>query len=146
MKSYIILMLTLSIFATSNGNAQTVENIQKTEKSIRNNGKYALLVMKVQHLKAAIQTGIEFKTKSKKIDVQVVTCGELVKEISKNPDLQNFIKQAVNQHKLKILICGLSIKQFEVDKNLLPKETPITENGLIYTFGLQENGYKVIVL
>ena len=52
----------------------------------------------------------------------------------------------VNQHGLKILICGLSIEQFKVDKNLLPKETPVTENGLIYMFGLQENGYKAIVL
>ncbi len=145
MKSYIIFLVTLSLL-TSNGNAQTVENIQKTENSIRNNGKYALLVMKAQHLKAAIQTGIEFKTESKKIEFQIITCGELVKEISKNPELQNLIKEAVNQHKLKILICGLSIKQFEVDKNLLPEETPVTENGLIYTFGLQENGYKVIVL
>lgn len=146
MRSSIILILALSLFTTSNGNAQTVESIQKTENSINKRGKYALLVMKPQHLKAAIQTGIEFKTKSKKIKFQIIICGELVKEVSQNPDLQNQIKEVVNKHQLKILICGLSIKQFKVDKKLLPKETPITENGLIYTFGLQENGYKTIVL
>lgn len=146
MRSFIIIIFSLSLLVTSNANAQSVENIQKTENSIRKNGKYALLVMKAQHLKAAIQTGIKFKTKSEKIEVQIITCGELVKEISQNVELQNLIKDAVSQYGLNILICGLSIEQFKVDKNLLPKETPVTENGLIYMFGLQENGYKAIVL
>ena len=133
-------------FGAENLNAQTAENIQKTEQSIRKNGKYALLVMKVQHLKVAIQTGIELKAKSKKIDFQIVTCGELVKEISIDEELQTLIKNAVNQHGLKILVCGLSIKQFEIDKILLPKETPATENGLLYMLGLQEQNYKTVIL
>lgn len=146
MKSYIILMVALMTFGAENLNAQTAENIQKTEQSIRKNGKYALLVMKVQHLKVAIQTGIELKAKSKKIDFQIVTCGELVKEISIDEELQALIKNAVNQHGLKILVCGLSIKQFEIDKILLPKETPATENGLLYMLGLQEQNYKTVIL
>lgn len=146
MKSYIILILTLLTFGAENLNAQTTENIQKTEQAIHKKGKYALLVMKVQHLKAAIQTGIEFKTKSRKIDFQIVTCGELVKEISLDKALQNLIHNAVNQHGLKILVCGLSITQFKVDKTLLPEETHLTENGLIYMFGLQEQGYKTVIL
>lgn len=146
MKLYLILMLALMTFGATKLNAQTAENIQKTEQSIRKNGKYALLVMKAQHLKAAIQTGIEFKSKSQKIDFQIITCGELVKEISLDGELQNLIKNAVTQNGLKILVCGLSIKQFKVDKTLLPNETPTTENGLIYMFGLQEQGYKTVIL
>lgn len=146
MKLYLILMLALMTFGAANLNAQTAENIQKTEQSIRKNGKYALLVMKAQHLKAAIQTGIEFKSKSQKIDFQIITCGELVKEISHDGELQNLIKNGVTQNGLKILVCGLSIKQFKVDKTLLPNETPPTENGLIYMFGLQEQGYKTVIL
>lgn len=146
MKLYLILMLALMTFGAANLNAQTAENIQKTEQSIRKNGKYALLVMKAQHLKAAIQTGIEFKSKSQKIDFQIITCGELVKEISLDGELQNLIKNGVTQNGLKILVCGLSIKQFKVDKTLLPNETSPTENGLIYMFGLQEQGYKTVIL
>ncbi|CAM3505332.1 hypothetical protein FSS13T_10060 [Flavobacterium saliperosum S13] len=146
MKSYIILILTLLTFGAENLNAQTTENIQKTEQVIHKKGKYALLVMKVQHLKAAIQTGIEFKTKSRKIDFQIVSCGELAKEISLDKALQNLIHNAVNQHGLKILVCGLSITQFKVDKTLLPEETHLTENGLIYMFGLQEQEYKTVIL
>lgn len=146
MKSFIIILLALMTFGSKSLHAQTIQSIQKTEQSIRKNGKYALLVMKVQHLKAAIQTGIELKNKSQKLDFQIVTCGELVKQISLDKELQKLIIDAVKHHGLKILVCGLSITQFKVDKTLLPKETLATENGLIYMFGLQEQGYKTVIL
>lgn len=146
MKPYIILIFALITSGAGNLMAQSSESIQKTEQSIRKKGKYALLVMKAQHLKQAIKTGIEFKTTSNKIDFQIITCGELVKEISLDKELQSVLKNAVMQHGLKILICGLSIEQFNVDTTLLPNETPVTKNGLIYMFGLQENGFKTIIL
>ena len=146
MKRYIILFIALMTFGAGNMNAQTAESIQKTEHSIRKNGKYALMVMKAQHLKTAVNTGIEFKANSKKIDFQIIACGELVKEISQDAALQSIIKNAVTQHGLKVLVCGLSVEQFKVDKTLLPKETPVTKNGLIYMFGLQEKNYKSIIL
>ena len=133
-------------FGAINLNAQTAESVQKTEQSIRNNGKYAIMVMKAQHLKTAVNTGIQFKTFSKKIDFQIIVCGELVKEISQDVALQSVIKNAVTQHGLKVLACGLSIEQLKVDKSLLPSEIKVTRNGLIYMFGLQEKNYKSIVL
>ncbi len=146
MKTIIILFIALMTFGAGNLNAQTAESIQKTEQSIRKNGKYALLVMKALHLKTAINTGIEFKANSKKIDFQIIVCGELVKEISQDAALQSLIKNAVSQHGLKVLACGLSIEQLKVDKSLLPNEIKVTRNGLIYMFGLQEKNYKSIVL
>jgi intracellular sulfur oxidation DsrE/DsrF family protein len=146
MKVYIILLFALLIFGANTANAQTSESIRQTEQSIKKNGKYALLVMKVQHLKAGIKTGIAFKAKSEKIDFQIVICGELVKEISKDKELQSLIRKAVLDNGLKILLCGLSIKELNVDESLLPAETPVTENGLIYMFGLQELNYKTIIL
>jgi intracellular sulfur oxidation DsrE/DsrF family protein len=146
MKPYIILLIALITFRAVNLNAQSVDEIKRTEQSIQKKGKYAMLVMKSQHLKAAIKTGIEFKTKSSKIDFQIVTCGELVKEISQDQELQKIIVSAVILQGLKILICGLSIEQLKVDRTLLPKETGVTENGLIYMFGLLEEGFKTITL
>jgi len=146
MKTIIIIFLALMIFGAENMNAQTVESVQKTEQSIRKNGKYAIMVMKAQHLKTAINTGIELKANSKKIDFQIIACGELVKEISQDAALQSIIKDAVTQHGLKVLVCGLSVEQFKVDKTLLPKEVSVTKNGLIYMLGLQEKRYKSIVL
>lgn len=145
MKSYIIIIsICLSMFGTNMSQAQTIENINKTEQAIKSNGKYALMVMNAQHLKAGILTGKELKEKSSGIDFQIVTCGELVKEISQDKTLQNLIVDAVKHYGLKILACGLSIKQLGVDKSLLPAEMPVTANGLIYMLGLEEQGYKTI--
>lgn len=147
MKIYsIILFIALSILGANAASAQTAEDIRRTEQSIQKRGKYALLVMKAQHLKAAILTGFELKSKNAEIDFQIVACGELVKQISTDKTLKDIAQEAVNKNGLKILVCGLSIQQFEVDKTLLPEETPVTDNGLIYLFGLQEQGYKTVIL
>ncbi|GGD96539.1 DsrE family protein [Planktosalinus lacus] len=147
MKTYkFILILLIALTGTTMSQAQTEAAITTTEQSIKAEGKYGILVMNPQHLKAAIKTGKTVKAKSTAIDVHIVTCGKLVKEISTNPELQNLIKSAVNDHGLNILVCGLSIEQFEVDTTLLPVETPVTQNGLIYMLGLQEQGFKTIIL
>lgn len=147
MKIYsIILFIALSISGANMVHAQTAEEIKKTEQSIKKNGQYALLVMKAQHLKAAIKTGVDFKSRSAKIDFHMVACGELVKQISTDQTLKHLVGEAVNKHGLKILVCGLSIEQFEVDQTLLPEETPVTANGLVYLFGLQEQGFKTVIL
>lgn len=147
MKIYkLILVLVIALTGTTLSHAQTEAAVNTTEQSIKAEGKYGILVMKAQHLKAAIKTGKTFKAKSASIDFHILSCGPLVKEISTSPELQSLIKSAVNEYGLSILVCGLSIEQFDVDTTLLPLETPITQNGLIYMFGLQEQGFKTLIL
>lgn len=145
MKKYITALLFISfIMGTTNISAQTAEEINHVEQSIKTNGKYALLVMNPKHLKVAIMTGEKFKDKSKKIGFQIVTCGEVVKEISTNQELKKTVIEAVQKYGLKIVVCGLTVKQLNIDKTLLPAETPIVNNGIVYMFGLEELGYKSI--
>lgn len=146
MKTVLYLLLALMMIGAGNLSAQTDENIQAIEQSIRKDGQFAIMAMKAQHFKTAVATGIDFKSNSKDIDFQVVACGELVKEISQDQALQSLIKEAAAQHGLKFLVCGLSIAQLKVDKALLPKEVSVTKNGMIYMFGLQEKGYNTLVL
>lgn len=145
MKKYITTLLFISfVMGTTNISAQTAEEINYVEQSIKSNGKYALLVMNPKHLKVAIMTGERFKDKSKKIGFQIVTCGEVVKEISTNQELKKTVIEAVQKYGLKIVVCGLTVKQLNIDKTLLPAETPIVNNGIVYMFGLEELGYKSI--
>lgn len=146
MKTYFIIAIAILSIAGHNSFAQTAKEVEATEQSIKPNGKYGLLVMNIQHLKAAVMTGIELKSKHSKIDFQILTCGALVKEIAQDKALQELITDAVNTKRLKILVCGLSIQQFNVDKSLLPRATSITQNGLLYMLGLQEQHYKTIIL
>jgi len=147
MYKYIILItMTVALFGTGNIYGQSESEVQQTEQAVKMDGKYGILVMKAQHLKAAILTGNQLKEKSQSIDFQILICGELVKEISDEVALQEVIRESVVDKGLKILVCGLSINQFQVDKTNLPKEASITENGLLYMFGLQEQGYKTVIL
>lgn len=145
MKYYIVLLITL-LLGTAPLNAQTRSEITKTETAFPANGKYAMLVMKKQHLVTALQTGIELKHQHPGIDFQVLACGELVRETVLDAELQSKIKKAVNVHGLKVLACGLSVRQFSVDEKLLPEQMPVTANGLLYMLGLQEQGYKTLEL
>lgn len=147
MKLYINMMLIVfAITLTSKVQAQTSDSIKKTEQAISKHGNYAMMVMKVQHLKAGFQTAKELKEQIPGLDFQIVTCGALVKEIATDKALQKLIIEAQNDTGLKVLICGYSIKQLNIDKTLIPSEISTTENGLIYMFGLQELGYNTIIL
>lgn len=122
------------------------DQITTTEDSIKSDGRYAVLVSTSQHLNAAITTGRQFKSKSPNIDFQVVTCGQVVKDIATDPAVKDAARRAVADNDLTIVACGMSIRQLGVDPAELPPETPVTENGLTYLFGLQEQGYKSIAL
>lgn len=124
----------------------SVDQIDTTEQSIRADGKYAVLVSTAQHLDAAITTGRSLRARSQAIQFQIVACGQVVKEIATNSDVSNAVRQAVNIDGLAIVVCGLSVRQLNVDPAALPREAPLTENGLTYLFGLQEQGFKTIAL
>lgn len=146
MKKHILIIATVlfGISTTSVLYAQTA-TIRAIENSIKPDGKYALLVRNVQHLKAAISTGRAMKTNDPNLQIEIVACGELVKSIAETSELKNLIHQSL-EDEVKVLVCGLSIKQLKIDATKIPKTIPVTENGLIYIFGLQENGFKTITL
>ena len=110
------------------------------------NGKYAMMVMNVQHFKAAMITGNAFYKKSPKVKFQIIACGNLVKEIAENPELKKEVAKVAQIPGHQVVICGLSIRQLNVDSAKLPKEAVITDNALLYSFGLQEMGYKMLIL
>lgn len=127
-----------------NSYAQT-NSIEDVEHSIKEKGKYGLLVRNVKHLKASIMTGGDLKKQFPDIDYQIVVCGELIKDVANDDNVQNMLKKA-KLNGIKVLICGLSVKQLNVPKESFPDSVEFTENGLIYIFGLQEKGYKTITL
>lgn len=147
MKKYIVFTtMVILMLGTQLIKAQTLPTVQKVENSLRKNGKYAMMVMNVQHFKAAMITGNAFYKKSPKVKFQIIACGNLVKEIAENPELKKEVAKAAQIPGHQVVICGLSIRQLNVDSAKLPKEAVITDNALLYSFGLQEMGYKMLIL
>ena len=56
------------------------------------------------------------------------------------------MSRAVNNDGLKVVVCGMTVAQLKVDPALIPSATPTTDNGLVYLFGLREQGYQTIAL
>lgn len=120
--------------------------IDAAEQAIKADGKYAVLVSTAQHLDAAITTGRSMHARSRAIQFQIVARGQVVKEIATSAAVADSVRQAVRGDGIAVVVCGMSVNQLKVDPAALPPEAPTTENGLVYPFGLQEQGFETIAL
>ena len=145
MKKLILILLALiAPLFTTQMNAQEL-TIAQVENSIQKDGRYAMLVRNAEHLQAAVKTGADLIKDNPGLDFQIVVCGALVKDIAGNAATRELMDRAEKEGAI-ILACGISLKKFNIAAADLPRTVQVTENGLLYIFGLQENGYKTITL
>ncbi|WP_240463095.1 DsrE family protein [Mesonia aquimarina] len=139
MKTFIIssLVILCSFFSI---NAQ--ENLA-SGKSVN----YIVLTRKIPQLKPILITAEELKKEDPSTfgNFEVVICGKTVKELENPSALESFLQQAKKLH-VKIHACGFSLKKFQVDRSKLSQEISIVENGILYNFKKQQEGYLSIEL
>ncbi len=145
-KHMLVTAMVILTLGTQLSQAQKLPTVKEVGNSLKNKGKYAMMVMNSKHLSAALLTGRQLQQRSPQIKFQVIACGSLVKELADNADLKQTVATAAEMSGHQVVICGLSIKQFNVNTANLPKEAVITDNALLYSFGLQELGYKMLIL
>lgn len=78
-------------------------------------------------------------------DFQVIICGKTVTDLTDKEMMRKFIDKAEKAN-VKIVICGLSLKQFGVDQKDIPQELEVVDNGILHNFQLQKKGYLSIEL
>lgn len=137
-----LLVLTLSISVSVNAQEQ---NINQIENSIKNDGKYALLVQNSNHFMASVMTGEEFKNKSGNIQFEIVLVGKVVKDLATDEKLKSVVMKA-EKLGIRIVVCEFAMNKLGVKKSDYPSYVQTTSNGFTYIFGLQENGFKTINL
>lgn len=145
MKKLILLLLlgTASLLPTKL-KAQDLP-VTQVENSIKTDGKYAMLIRNAEHLKASVKTAAGLIKENPKLKFQIVVCGALVKDLVSDTEIRQLMDKAKSTG-IKVLACGLSMDKFSITAKDLPTSVQVTQNGLIYIFGLQENGYKTITL
>ena len=103
-------------------------------------GKYVFVISKVNYLKA-IEDAID-QSKGEGIDLleaRVILCGESVKAFAE----QNaFVTQALQNPRIKLYACGLSLDQMKLDPSVLPDNVSIVRNGILEAMKLENKGYK----
>ena len=138
-------ILTLALMAVTFVTGLSEVNAQNTYQKDQNN--YFVLTRKVPQLKAILlaadqlaeDDGAQFG------EFHVVICGETVKELTNLETMQPYLDLAQSE-KVKILACGFSLKKFGVDATKLPKEMSVVDNGILYGFNLQKDGFLSITL
>ncbi|MHB1108644.1 MAG: DsrE family protein [Lutibacter sp.] len=78
-------------------------------------------------------------------DFQVIICGKTVTDLTDKEMMRKFIDKA-EKAKVKIVICGFSLKQFGVDQKDIPQELEVVDNGILHNFQLQKKGYLSVEL
>jgi intracellular sulfur oxidation DsrE/DsrF family protein len=134
--STMILVFALSIFSAE---------AQNTMHHEKNN--YVVLTSKIPQLQPIILTAeaLTEEDGEKFGDFQVIICGKTVTDLTDKEMMQEFIDKA-EKAKVKIVICGFSMKKFGVDQKEIPQELEVVNNGILYDFQLQKKGYLSIEL
>lgn len=78
-------------------------------------------------------------------EFNVVICGKAVQDLAKPEVIDPIIKLA-QEKGVTLVACGFSLKKFEVDPASIPAEMKTVDNGILYGFNLQKEGYYSITL
>ncbi len=138
-------LITLAVMAITLFGGLTEVSAQTTYNKEQNN--YIVLTRKIPQLKAILSAADELATSDgdKFGEFHVVICGETVKGLTDMEQMQPFLDMAKSE-KIKLFGCGFSLKKFGVDATKLPKEMGVVDNGILYNFNLQKDGFLSITL
>jgi len=75
----------------------------------------------------------------------VIICGKTVQDIPNNEDLKHLLQKAKAQN-IRVFVCGISLKKFNVDPNKIPNTMELTENGILYGFQLAKQGFITLTI
>lgn len=102
--------------------------------------KYVFVISKVNYLKA-IQDAVSVSAENglNVEEIRVILCGESVKGFQEKDPI---IEKALNEKRIHIYACGLSLDQMKVDKAMLPSGVSIVRNGILEAMVLEKRGYS----
>ncbi|WP_225986394.1 DoxX family membrane protein [Rufibacter sp. LB8] len=124
----------------------TVESgTQASSKAATKN--YAVLISQPNHVKAAVHTAQTITATSdyKRDTFVVMACGKSVEAFVKGSYMASEVEKG-RAAGLQYKVCGMSLKQFNIDPATLVEGVTIIPNGLTYMFDLQSQGYTTVEL
>ena len=144
-----VLALGLMIFLGSCATGTTVAQSTATPgaKTNATGKKYAVLISQPNHLKAAVNTA-ETITKDSHYQREsfvVMACGKSVEAFVKGSNMAQEFEKGKTAG-ITYRVCGMSLKQFNIEASTLVEGVEVVPNGLTYMFDLQAEGYTTVEL
>lgn len=143
MKIVFPMILVALVVGSYRSAAQSTDAIDKIEKSIKSDGKYAILAGNYKHFEGSVRTGLRMRKGNPDLQFQIVMIGMVVKEITTDEHLLELVEDCKTAG-IEIVICENAMKALKVTKADLHPYIETTSSGFLYMFGLQENGFKVV--
>ncbi len=140
MKNSIVIITTIFLLLSG-----TIQLKAKDFKPEKNN--YLILSKNIQQLEPVLLTASELvKEDGEKFgEFYVIICGKAVSDIPDNPEFYKVLEEAKAQN-VTVFICGISLKKFNIDPNLLPDNITIVENGILYGLQLAKKGFVTLTI
>lgn len=135
-----IIITSTIVFLTLFGTAQAQEfNPDKNN--------YLVLSKNINQLKPVLLTAHDLAAEDGNNfgTFHLIICGKTVKDIPNNDAFKTLLVQAKNQG-VKVFVCGLSLKKFNIDYKQLPSELIYTKNGILYGFQLTKKGFMTLTI
>ncbi|WP_324312481.1 DsrE family protein [Xanthomarina sp.] len=120
-------------------------SVSAIENSVKQDGKYAILVSNARYFQAAVMTGKGLKSNNLKMDFNIVLIGPVVKDLATDESMKSFIEIS-EKAGIRIVVCEAAMNHFDLKKTDYHSSIAFTPDGFIYLFGLQESGFKTITL
>lgn len=108
---------------------------------------YAVLISQPNHLKAAVNTAesITRDSQYKRESFVVMACAKSVEAFKKDGGMAAEIEKG-RAAGVTYMLCGMSLKQFNIAAADLVDGVEVTPNGLTYMFDLKQKGYITVEL
>lgn len=107
---------------------------------------YIVMTKQIPQLEIILLTAEELEQKEGDTgDFQALICGKEVTELTDQQKMAPYIKRA-KEAGVSLVVCGFSLNMFNVDRNRLPKEMTVVDNGLFHVLELQKKGYISVSL
>ena len=75
----------------------------------------------------------------------VIICGKTVQDIPNNEDLEYILKKAKTQN-IRVFVCGISLKKFNIDSYKIHETMILIENGILYGLQLAKQGFITLTI
>lgn len=138
MKTTFLAILLMVLTSFTGAHAQTAQDTQQN---------YVVLTKKVPQLQPILMTAEHLRKEDGAAfgAFEVIICGQEIGDITDTSKMDQFIAMA-DKLGVKLIACGFSLNKFKVDRDAVPEEMEIVENGILYNFQLQKKGYKSLSL
>lgn len=135
------LIIIISIFFFSGKNQLHAQHFNPE----KNN--YLILSKNIQQLKPILLTAEALKKEDGKDygDFHVVICGKTVRNITENTKFKELLKK-LKEKNVKVFACGISLNKFNIDKNKLPSNLNVVDNGILYALQLTKKKFITLTI